>query len=146
MHSGNNTVGLTCKPTSQDVSSVTEARGYLRTSHHQQPPWKTGWLFAIKGKKRCSISAHLYAGTGLSAAAETRSLLLLYLLYYFHYIIKWKRLHVCSLGEEKGHEAWGIWFSLFLIKTVLFVSFDLKLSKDKQSIFQVDLWNPVLSK
>lgn len=146
MHSGNNTAGLACKPTSQDVSSVTEAWGYLWTSHHQQLPWKTVWLFAIEGKKKCSISTHLYAGTGLSAAAESRSLLLLYLLYYFQYLIKWKRLHVCSLGEEKWHEAWGIRFSLLLIKTVLFESFDLKLSKDKQSIFQVDLWNPVLSK
>ena len=57
-----------------------------------------------------------------------------------------EKLHACSLGEEKWHEAWGIQFSLFLIKTVLFESFDLKLSKDKQSVLQVYLWNPVLSK
>lgn len=56
------------------------------------------------------------------------------------------KLHICFLGEEKWHEAWGIQFSLFPIKTFLFESFDLKLNKDQQSIFQVGLWSPVLSK
>lgn len=85
--SGSMTVGLLCKPTSKIVGSVVGrglgTYGLPITSHcygrHH------GYL---KKRKGCSIFSNHYVRMGLSAAADSSFLLLLYLLYCFQYIIK----------------------------------------------------------